>query len=95
MLELAYPLALVALPAPLLIYWLVPPHRERVSALRVPFFRDMVVATGLEARAGAVVLSRRFLQIAGAILLWMLLVFGLAKPQWVASRSCAPKRRAT
>ena len=83
MLELAYPWILLGLPAPLLIYWLLPPHRERVSALRVPFFRDMVAATGFEARAGAVVLTRRFIQKVGMILLWILLVFGLAKPQWV------------
>ncbi len=83
MLELAYPLALVALPAPLLIYWLLPRHREQVSALRVPFFRDMVAATGLEARPGAVVLSRRFLQTSGMVLLWVLMVVGLARPQWV------------
>ena len=83
MFELAYLWALAALPAPLLVYWLLPAHRERVSALRVPFFQQIVASTGLEARAGSVVLSRRFLQKAGMILLWILLVVGLAKPQWV------------
>ena len=82
-LELAYPLALAALPAPLLIYWLLPAHRERVSALRVPFFQDMVAATGLEARAGSAVFTRRFVQKAGMILIWILIVLGLARPQWV------------
>ncbi len=83
MLELAYPWALAALPAPLLVYWLLPPHRERTSALRVPFFDRMVEAAGLEARAGSVVLDRRLLQIACMTLVWALLVVGLAKPQWV------------
>ena len=83
MFELAHPLALLALPAPLVVYWLLPPHRNQVSALRVPFFQDYVEATGLEARAGAVVLSRRFLQISGMVLLWVGMVVGLARPQWV------------
>lgn len=83
MLELAYPWALVALPAPLLVRWLLPAHREKVSALRLPFFREMVAAAGFEARAGAVVLARRFVQTAGMVLLWILLVVALAKPQWV------------
>ena len=83
MLELAYPLALAALPAPLLVYWLLPRHRERVSAIRVPFFHDMVEDTGFEARAGAVVLNRRFAQMAGMTLIWIMIVIGLAKPQWV------------
>ena len=83
MLELDFPLALLALPAPLLVFWLLPPHRERLNALRVPFFQQMVAATGLEARAGAVVLTRRFLQVTAMVLLWILVVVGLAKPQWV------------
>ena len=83
MFELAYPLALLALPAPLLVIWLLPPHRERLSALRVPFFQEMVAATGLEARAGAVVLTRKSLQMTAMVLLWVLVVVGLAKPQWV------------
>ena len=55
MLEFAWPLALVALPLPLLALWLLPPHRQRVSALRVPFFDTVVAAAGTEARSGAVV----------------------------------------
>ena len=83
MLEFAYPAAFLALPLPLLVYWLVPPHRERVSALRVPFFEDIVSAAGAEARPGAVVMRRRALQLAGAALVWGLLVTAMAKPEWV------------
>ncbi len=83
MFELAYPLVLLALPAPLLVFWLLPPHRERMGALRVPFFQNYVEATGLEARAGAVVLTRGLLQKASMVLIWVLLVVGLASPQWV------------
>lgn len=84
MLELAYPYALILLPLPLLALWLLPPHRERVSALRVPFFRAIAGAAGTEARTGAIIMRRRFLQVATAVLVWTALVAGLAKPELVS-----------
>jgi Ca-activated chloride channel family protein len=81
--ELAYPWALLALPAPLLIWRLVPAHLERVNALRVPFFGEIVQATGVKAMSGAVVLGRHSIQVTAMILIWILLVVGLAKPEWV------------
>ena len=83
MLELAHPLVLLALPLPILVRWLLPPHRERVGALRVPFFDSVVKAAGAEARSGAVVLRRRTLQIATAAVVWTAVVVGLARPEWV------------
>jgi Ca-activated chloride channel family protein len=68
---------------PLLVWWLFPPYRQRVRALRVPFFETLVRAAGSEARDGAVVMRRRFVQMSVAILVWTLLVAGLAKPEWV------------
>ena len=62
MLEFAYPLAFLALPLPLIVWKLLPPHRDRVSSLRVPFFSSIVEAAGVEARSGAVVMRRRILQ---------------------------------
>ena len=82
-LELAFPWALLALPLPLVVWWLLPPRRERVSALRVPFFEQISAAAGSEARAGAVVMRRRWLQTLAAVLVWTLLVVGLAEPEWV------------
>jgi Ca-activated chloride channel family protein len=82
-LEFAYPWGFLALPLPLLVWWLLPPYRQRVRALRVPFFETLVRAAGSEARAGAVVMRRRFAQMSVAILVWTLLVAGLAKPEWV------------
>ena len=83
MLDLAYPLALAALPLPIVVWWLLPPHRERVSALRMPFFTELVEAAGSEPRGGAVVMRRRRIQRVGAILVWILLIVALAKPEWV------------
>jgi Ca-activated chloride channel family protein len=82
-LEFACPWALLAIPLPLLVWWLMPPQRERVSALRVPFFAQIAAAAGSEAHAGAVVMRRRWLQMLTAIFVWLLLIIGLAKPEWV------------
>jgi len=82
-LEFSHPLAFLALPLPLLVCWLLPPQRERVSALRVPFFKQIAEAAGSEARAGAVIMRRRRLQVFVAAIVWLLLVAGLAKPEWV------------
>ncbi len=83
MLELAYPFALLALPLPLLIWWLLPPHREKVSALRIPFFEETVAALGVEAESGAMILRRRWLQRIASVLVWSLLVVALAKPELI------------
>jgi Ca-activated chloride channel family protein len=83
MLELAAPWALLALPLPLLAWWLLPPHRERVQALRVPFFDEVAAAAGARPSEGAVVFRRRGIQMTIAVLVWLLLVIGLARPQWV------------
>jgi Ca-activated chloride channel family protein len=82
-LDLAFPWALLLTPLPLLVWWLLPPQRESVSALRVPFFDRIVASTGSEARAGAVVMRRRPVQMVMATAVWLLLVFGLARPEWV------------
>ena len=83
MLEFAYPLALLAFPLPLLARWLLPPHRQKVGALRVPFFDMVVSAAGTEARSGAVVMRRRIFQVVVAAIAWAAIVIGLAKPEWV------------
>ncbi len=83
MLELDYPLALLALPLPFLVWWLAPPHRERVSALRIPFFQGIVAAAGAEAQSGAVVMRRRWVQRLAAVAVWFLVIVALAKPVWV------------
>ena len=75
--------ALVLLPAPLLVWQLLPPYRQQVSALRVPFFDGIVQAASVDARAGAVVMRRRKVQMTGAAVVWCLLVLGLARPEWV------------
>jgi Ca-activated chloride channel family protein len=81
--EFADPWLLAMLPLPLLTWWLIPPHRQRVSSLRVPFFNELVAVAGAEASSGAIVMRRRALQMILAVGAWALLVLGLAQPEYV------------
>ncbi|MCP4382960.1 MAG: VWA domain-containing protein [Hyphomicrobiales bacterium] len=83
MIELAFPWALLLLPLPWLVYRFVPPWRERMPALRFPFFRRIAEAAGAEPRAGSVIQARRRLQMAVAIVVWVLIVLALAWPERV------------
>ena len=85
MIQLGLPWALVLLPLPFLVWRFVPPHREQVESLRFPFFRQIVRTAGADARPGAVVLPRSWLQMAAAVLVWALVVFALAQPQRVGA----------
>lgn len=83
MIEFVFPWALLLLPAPYLIYRFVPPRRERVAALRVPFFREVAQAAGQVPREGSAVLARGRLQMGVAALVWLLLVLAMARPERV------------
>ena len=83
MISLGFPWALLLLPLPWLVWRFVPPHRERVPAVRFPFFRKVVTAASADAHPGAVILNRSFLQMASATLIWVLLVVALAQPERV------------
>lgn len=81
MIEFSAPLAFLLLPLPLLIWWLTPPHKERIRALRVPFFSRLVEAIGETPAAGAVILPRQLFQLLLGILVWALIVTALARPE--------------
>lgn len=83
MLEFDLPLALLALPLPLLVYWLSPEFRDRGEAVRAPFFSRLVELSGKTPTSGAVVLLKRGLQKTVVLLAWALVVAALARPVWV------------
>ena len=83
MLEFDLPLAFLLLPLPALIYLLSPEFRDRGESVRAPFFRRLVDITGREPTIGAVVLTKRGLQRASIVLIWILIVSALARPVWV------------
>lgn len=82
-LELAWPAALFLLPLPILAWALLPPYRERVESVRVPYFEQVASATGMRPRRGAAVLGRTLLQWTLAPLLWAAVVLAVARPEWV------------
>ena len=83
MITLGLPFALGLLPLPWLIWRLMPPVREKVTALRFPFFRRIAEAAGADPREGAVVLVRSWVQMAAALTVWALVVVALAQPERV------------
>jgi Ca-activated chloride channel family protein len=83
MIEFAWPWAFALLPLPLLAWWLLPPYRERQVSVQIPFFADVVKATGQTPHQGAVILRRSALQVIGASLIWVLLVIAAAHPELV------------
>ena len=79
MIELLWPLALLALPLPLLAYWLLPVARQQDAALHVPFFHQ---AAHYEADAG-VGQRRSWPRRALMLLTWVALIVGAAHPQYI------------
>lgn len=85
MIQLAFPWVLALLPLPWLVWRFAPPHRTQSEGLRFPFFRRITDAAGAEVRAGAVVLSRSRLQMGAAVLVWILVLVALARPERVGA----------
>ena len=83
MLTLAYPWLLALLPAPLLVRWLMPAHREPTTRLRVPFLDRLARLTGQTPAEGAVVAQRGGLATGCLIVVWVCGVVALARPQWL------------
>ncbi|MDJ0858667.1 MAG: VWA domain-containing protein [Dinoroseobacter sp.] len=78
---LGLPWALALLPLPWFVWRFAPPHRERVRAIRVPFFRLITEAAEIEPSTGAAILTRSKAQMAAAIFVWVCLVLALARPE--------------
>lgn len=83
MYELAFPWLLLALPLPLLAWWLLPPHREASASVRIPFFNQVARAAGVVPSAGSVVVRRTWPQLLSETLAWCLVVLALARPQFI------------
>jgi Ca-activated chloride channel family protein len=81
--QLEYPWVLAALPLPLLVWWLLPPYKDRSPAVRLPFFTEVAKAAGVAPAPGAVVLRTVWLQKISAPLCWLLVVLAAARPQFV------------
>jgi Ca-activated chloride channel family protein len=83
MLTFAYPWLLALLPAPLLVRWLMPAHREPTTGLRVPFLDRLACLTGQTPTEGAIVSRRGWLAVICLAAAWVCVVVALARPQWL------------
>ena len=83
MLTFAYPWLTLLLPAPLLVYWLLPAHTESRRGVRVPFFALLVSLTGRSPRAGVIVGRRGVWRSVSLALCWLLALAALMRPQWI------------
>jgi Ca-activated chloride channel homolog len=81
-LEWAMPIAALVWPLPLLML-LLPPHRSRRTALRIPFFALAVQGSGERPRTGAVVIRHGFFGWVLIALAWCAGVLAAMQPQWV------------
>lgn len=83
MYQLDYPWMLLLLPLPLLVWWIVPAHRETSASVRFPFFKQVTGAAGLTPSEGAVVPKRTWPQAIAESLAWALFILALARPQFI------------
>lgn len=83
MIELSYPLWLLALPLPYLVYKFCPPFQTKQSAIKVPFFAMLLKASNQQPQQGAVRLTAELWQKLILIIAWLLIVVAMAKPIWL------------
>ncbi len=81
MFSFAAPWVFLLLPLPLLVYFVAPPRQEKTASIRIPFFRRVAQAAGVEPRSGSVIQNRAWLQTTIVVLIWLLLVLALARPE--------------
>ncbi|MDB4583474.1 VWA domain-containing protein [Draconibacterium sp.] len=83
MVEFAYIWVFLLLPFPLLVFWIMPPLKQRREALKYPTFADAEKATGQKATSGAWISKRNVLQWIVLSLIWIATLAALASPQIV------------
>lgn len=81
MISLGLPWVMALLPLPWFVWRFVRPYHDHVPAVRIPFFRQIIRAADLEPRAGAVILRRTRFQMLVAVVVWVLIVLSLARPE--------------
>ncbi len=79
MIEIEWPWVFLLLPLPLWVYFLMPPSIEQDSALRVPFFKDVMQLQG----DSFVRKSRLWLPLLMLVLIWLLLLLASSRPTYV------------
>lgn len=83
MYQLDLPWLLAVIPLPFLVWLLLPAHRETAASVRLPFFRQVAEAAGIDPTEGSVIARRGWTQLLCETLVWCLMVVALARPQFV------------
>lgn len=83
MLSFAFPWLALLLPAPLLIYWLLPAYQTKRAAIRVPFFTELARLSGGETREGTSISRRDLWRLLALVACWLLIIGALTRPQWI------------
>lgn len=83
MLTFANSWVFLLLPLPVLIRWLLPAWSQARPAVRMPGFHHLAEHLGLKPEIGATVRRRSKLQALLFVLIWVLAVAALARPQWL------------
>ncbi|MCV9965226.1 VWA domain-containing protein [Pararhizobium sp. BT-229] len=83
MYQLDHPWLLLLVLAPLLLWWLLPAHRETSASVRLPFFAQVADAAGIRPTEGSVIARRTWPQFLCETLAWCLMILALARPQFV------------
>lgn len=79
MIEIAWPWVFLLAPLPLLVYFFMPPANAQESALRVPFFQDIVQLQSYSAGRR----SHPLLSMVLLTLVWVLLLGAASRPSYV------------
>jgi Ca-activated chloride channel homolog len=79
MLEFSWPFVFLALPLPLLVYWLMPRAPRQDAALRIPFYRQLLQLHTDASRH----YNKSVLMLILCSLIWLLVVTAGSRPQWV------------
>ncbi len=83
MIEFSYPWLFLLLPLPWFIQRFVPAYKVKQTAVRVPFFQQLVRLSGEKPNQGAVKLQPQIWQRTTLLFAWLLLVIAMAKPMWL------------
>ncbi|PSW13177.1 aerotolerance regulator BatA [Photobacterium rosenbergii] len=84
-LEFIHPWWFLALPLPLLVVYFVPAYRTKQSAIKVPFFSQLIEALGETPSTGANQLMPSWWQRMTLVISWVLIITALAKPTILGS----------
>ena len=86
MIDFLWPLAALACPLPLLVYWLMPSAERQEPALHVPFYHLVSNYDTAPQGPGTGALLRRLLM----LLIWFALVLAATRPQWIGEAISLP-----